>query len=944
MTTLLETPVAPLIAGSYLQIDSVTKTPYIQLGYPDKPSTPPSLSDMAYLADKALGVRISSSYFQFLNFNPGEHVQLTFKGKAFDGSEVSWSTAYTGQDTVGGDVRTLYVPSNIVKSLAGRTATLEYVVRPAVSNAGDKVRTSLALNVEIRGLYLPAPDLLEAIDDTIDPDRIIPQGAASYVTVSLDYPEMALGDTVRLVREGVDAGQTPINFTDKDRPVTSTNLQRRPMKITWSTADLKPLTGGVMTLYYKVYRDGVWYGSHHRVVSVGPSLAGLPPFIDEVVDGRLDPDLIPDSINVHIPSAGTLVKDKVLLFWSDTSKQRSFSDEGLVTAQNVDGDMYFDVYLDNPIEFNRGKIVTVFYVIERILSDGRKVSFRSSDYQFFVGNQKDQEAADSRVLAVPVVEGVNAGVLDAAKASSGTKITVPYAETQEWDSVTAYWQAAEGGEPVVLGTQAVDAANVDLDLQFDVPAETVKAALNKKALVYYVIERKGLGGKVHKFRSQEASFAVGPQPANTLLPAPFVPAVVNQVLDPMTATSGTSVIVNPYPGIAAGDKVKLFWLGVEGAGTPVIPEQIVSGDLTRPLQFSIPASAIGFDIGALVWVYYQVTRSGVAQPLDSEDTVLDIALLGHDDLAAPTISQAPTGVLDLAKVQTDISVAIKRWPFMAAGQRLWLRLEGVAKDGTAVEIKAWTARELTDADVKQDLLISISRAEFNNLMDGSQLKVFAQVTHDGDFSEASAEAFPVPVVQIRQAAQTQDGYLSVTPSEIALNAAYPKPGSTAVPAKGSSYLLTVSGGKMPYRFVSSNAAVAEVDANGLVMARGNGSVLISVTDASGQVVYVQVYVQGIVRLEYLNFNTYTECKKIADSRGLVIPPLAVWQQMRADGGGKIDISYPSPDSGQTWDRRVWASDGGLGTRKCYFPDTGQEKSLKDLYIGGETAYGFGMKM
>lgn len=44
--------------------------------------------------------------------------------------------------------------------------------------------------------------------------------------------------------------------------------------------------------------------------------------------------------------------------------------------------MSFDVYLDNPIEFNRGKVVTVFYLLERVLPDGRKVSFRSADYQF----------------------------------------------------------------------------------------------------------------------------------------------------------------------------------------------------------------------------------------------------------------------------------------------------------------------------------------------------------------------------------------------------------------------------------------------------------------------------------------------------------------------------------------------------------------------------------
>lgn len=941
MATLLETPVAPLISGSHLQFDPVTKVPYIQLGYPDKPSTPPSLSDMAYLADKALGVRISSGADQFLNFTGGEHVQLNFSGTAFDGSAFSWGTAYSALDVAGGDIRTLYVPSDIVKSLAGRTAKLEYIVRPGLSNATGKIRTSHAQTFEVRGLYLPPPRMLDAIDDTIDPDRV---GSKAAVTVSLDYAAMALGDTVRLVREGVDAGQVPINFTDKDRPVSASNLQRRPVTISWPIADLRPLIGGVLTFYYKVYRDGVWYSSNKCTVSVGPSLAGLPPFINEVVEGRLDPDLIADSINVHIPSAGTKVKDAVKLFWSDTSRQRSFSDEGIITAQNVDGDMSFDVYLDNPIEFNRGKIVTVFYVIERVLSDGRKVSFRSSDYQFFVGSQKDQEAAESRELAVPVVEGVTAGVLDAARANSGGKIGVPYVETQEGDSVTAYWQAAEGGDPVVLGTRKVDAANVSQDLQFDVPAATVKAALNKKAIVYYVIERKGLGGKIQKFRSQEASFAVGSQPVDMSLPVARVPAVVNQLLDPMSALQGTSVIVDPYPGIARNDKVELFWMGVEGAGMPSIPAQYVSDDLTKPLQFHIPASAVGSDIGAEVWVYYKVTHDGVAQSLDSEYTVFKIALLGHDDLAVPSVLQAPAGVLDLAKVKTDVSVVIKRWPFMAAGQRLWLSLEGVANDGTTVEIKSWTAKALTDADVKQDLVINVARAEFDKLMEGSQLKVFARVTHDGDIIDTFGEAFPVLNLQVKQGTQTQDGHLVVSPSEIGLSAAYPKPGSGGPVPKGSSHALGVSGGTKPYRFASGNPAVAEVDANGLVMARGNGSVLISVTDTSGRVVYVQVYVQGIVTLEYLTFNTYTECRKIADSRGLVIPALAVWQQMRADGGGKINIDYPSPDAGQTWDRRVWASDGGLGTRKCYFPDTGQDRSLKDIYIGGETAYGFGMKM
>ncbi len=88
-----------------------------------------------------------------------------------------------------------------------------------------------------------------------------------------------------------------------------------------------------MSIYYKVYRDGVWYTSPKRNIYVGPSLASLPPFINEVSDNRLDPDKIADSINVHIPSAGTLVKDKITLFWSDSSKQKTFTDEGLLPSR-----------------------------------------------------------------------------------------------------------------------------------------------------------------------------------------------------------------------------------------------------------------------------------------------------------------------------------------------------------------------------------------------------------------------------------------------------------------------------------------------------------------------------------------------------------------------------------------------------------------------------------
>ncbi|WP_081032800.1 Ig-like domain-containing protein [Pseudomonas coronafaciens] len=930
------TPRAPQIMLGDMNTDPVTGERFVQLGYPDIPSSP---SPVTYLAGRGLSVRSAPKKLggTWDNYAVGERIQFNFKGKAQNGFPISWSSSLIAKDDSTGALNQVNVPADIVKALAGQIATLEYVVTPAASDKYGKVRTSGPLTFRVRGLYLPAPELLEAINGSIDPDHISAKAAVNFVTVSLDYPGMQLGDTVRLVREGVDGKQSAINFVDKDRPISATNLQRRPMKITWTDADIKPLLNGVMNIHYKVYKNGIWYTSPRRTIYVGPSLASLPPFINEVVSGRLDPDLIADSVNVHIPSAGTVVKDTVTLFWSDASKQKTFTDQGVVTQQNVDGDMSFDVYLDNPIEFNRGKIVTVFYLLERVLPDGRKVSFRSADYQFFVGSQAAQEAADSRVLKGAVVDGVKDGQMDAALQSAGTKLTVPFAETQEGDSVTAYWQSAEGGDPVVLGTQSVDAKNVNLDLIFNISAATVKAALSKNASVYYVIERKGLGGKIQKFRSQEESFSVGPRVAGLLLPAPEVSASVEWVLDPMSAQDGTKVVIRPYPTIAVGDTVRLFWIGTDGPGTPIIKEQTVSS-VGAALVFIIPASAIGADTGTEVWVYYQVTRKGMASPIDSEDTVIYIEMLGQDDLAVPVIKQAPGDMLDLGSVKTDIVVTLKKWPFMAAGQRVWLRLEGTAKDASPVEINVWTARLLTDADAKQDISITIARAEFDRLGAGSSFLVYAKVTLDGDFTDAFAEDFPTLNVVIKSDSIS----LSVTPSFVDLTAEYPKSGSAEVPPAGSSQQLIVSGGKPSYKFNSEQPSIVEVSDTGLLKARKNGKVTITVTDAAGMVVWVTVTVQGIVTLEYLNFHTYTECEKIAKERNLEIPTLAKWKELVTLSDGKLNVDFPADPSGGQWEKRVWTSTAGTlpFTKAGYFPDTGATKNLKDAVVGGETAYGF----
>jgi hypothetical protein len=950
---LFSAPAAPDIET---EVDA-NQVQFIKLGYPDKPKVPPSPSDLRHLDNKDLPITLSAEFGNspFANFEAKEHVQLTFSGTAKDGTLISWTAAYTVPTD--NDQRTLYVPSNKVKALAGQQATVIYEVSSLVQGA-RKVRTSGAVIFEVRGIALPPPVLVEAINDSIDPDQISKKASLNYVTVQLDYPDMAVGDTVRLVREGVDVNQNAINFVDKDRPISASNLQRRPMEITWLDTDIKPLVNGVMTLYYKVYRGGVWYTSPKKVFNVGPSLSGQPPFINEVNNGLLDPDQIVSSINLHVPPAGTMVGDKVTIHWSDTSGQ-TFTDQGVVTQQNVVGDMSFDIYLNPTISANRGKVVTAFYLLERTLPNGKTATFRSGDYKFFVGNKQNQAAAYARLLTIPSIAGVQNAVMDPALASKGADVVVPFAETQDGDSVTAYWQVVGEPTPAVLGTQAVDATNVSKDLSFAVPPALVKSALGKKVLGYYIISRLGVDGKMHDFRSVSLPFSVGPLAPGALLPAPLVPAAPASVLDPMNATSGTSVKVSPYPTIAIGDKVKLFWVGMAGAGSPDVPEQTVT-DVNKTLEFSIPASAIGANIGVdEVWVYYQVTRAGAAAPFESDDTVVEVESLGHDDLPEPVVNEAAGGTLDLDKLKGDASVLIKKWPFITQGQRIWLRIEGTAKDGSPVQTVIWVARALLAGDVSAGVNIPIDRKKIEGLKDGSDLKVFASITHDGDFDENEAEAFPVATVTIKQpkaaSAGTGSGAsagaggaaanantLTSGVASVSLKAAYPTDGSPA-PA-GSSQQLSIGGGKQPYTYASDNTGVAEVDANGLVKARGNGIAWITVTDASGLVMYIKVTITGILKLIGLNFNIYSYSKKKADDEKVRIPTLDEWKQMRAANGGTLKLELIS---GKT--AMVWTSTPGkpnlLGrpTMIAFDASTLKEEDLHSEAGMGGTAHGFGIR-
>ncbi|WP_339547298.1 Ig-like domain repeat protein [Pseudomonas sp. RA_35y_Pfl2_P32] len=153
------------------------------------------------------------------------------------------------------------------------------------------------------------------------------------------------------------------------------------------------------------------------------------------------------------------------------------------------------------------------------------------------------------------------------------------------------------------------------------------------------------------------------------------------------------------------------------------------------------------------------------------------------------------------------------------------------------------------------------------------------------------------------------------------------------PPSGAFIDRHASGGVPPYRYASSNPAIAEVNSStGRVISKGNGSAQITVYDNANQSASYPVSVSNVHRIFGTGaFSTYTQCHNAAVNQGGRIPSLAEWRSLIALGG-------PTESA---W---CWAADSaGFAKRWAIHPASGQAKALKDLGFGGDTANGFGIR-
>jgi len=313
---------------------------------------------------------------------------------------------------------------------------------------------------------------------------------------------------------------------------------------------------------------------------------------------------------------------------------------------------------------------------------------------------------------------------------------MPYTGNVAGDLLTWYWQG-ESLEGSASDWLPITSAIAGLPFTFNIPRALIEPNINNIVKLYYSLQLASTGAYQY---SKVLDLTIGKLIGE--LPAPQVLEAAGSTLNPMQAQTGATVRVQ-FASMDPQDIITLSWLGTPGVGSP--PDQQAAGSASGQVDFSVPASVIGANIGQRVSVAYQVKRYVTEK--QSEILLLNISTLPDSVLPTPIITQAnaQTKVLNLATFAGNATTTVAAWPFIATGQRAWLRLEGETDSGGPHSIVLLDGEALTSAQVGAGLSQSVLRAALEKFGQDTALKVICNVAFSGINDEVAA--LPLPVMQ-----------------------------------------------------------------------------------------------------------------------------------------------------------------------------------------------------
>ncbi|WP_334597376.1 Ig-like domain-containing protein [Pseudomonas alvandae] len=616
-----------------------------------------------------------------------------------------------------------------------------FEVYDRVDNKSEDFSVEVRVIVDTGNSRLDAPLIEEVFNLELDVDQL---GEAD-----LTFQVIAVGshfkvdDEVEMSLTGTTAEGEKIEEVifarEKILSVPNVLMFKRP------SAEVRQLAGGPHAAFF--YRLIKADGSDDlfskifspRIVGRANPLAAPIP-LDEIA-GTLDPQL--PSTTIEIPLDPAMQEgNAIALIWNGITGTGSTYTPDLtlhpLSKNEAEGSVPIEIVVAGEhLTAIEGGTLDLYYKLLRDAVSREVIEEESLHADLLSIGEPQAE------LPLPVVEGESGGVLDPADKPDGTRLIVlKYSGQAAGDRVHMLWWGANTGR--YRDSIPVTGSTENQNIPFTIRAALIEGNRDGTVRAMYWVKRAGGGTSASEILTIKIGAAVN-------LTAPSVKqasgATPNQQLNPVAAKDALTVVIPDY-GIQPGDKVSVTWAGTAGAGSHTTPVQALPGSREIPL----PVSVLAFNLDRSVTVTYTVTRDGSEGPASAPLT-LNVQAMPATSLAMPLIPQAAQGglgrELDLTSFAGNARVTCAPWPLIAAGQRVWLRAEGIDQNGASYVITLYTASAVNSSEVSAGLVTDLPRSELLKLRDGSELKVILQVTFDRSSAQANAVDFPLRTYTVK---------------------------------------------------------------------------------------------------------------------------------------------------------------------------------------------------
>lgn len=602
------------------------------------------------------------------------------------------------------------------------TLRVHYQVFDEVWNFSTEWSLQTFVDVEAGAQRLDAPIIKESVNGIIDLGLL----GSDVVTVQIEVrgAPFERNDTLTLTWTGTTSADTVREYTDT---FILTNIPS-VAEIKVPNAEIRAIRNGKGTATYVLTKaNGDPPQSSKKASARVTGKIPLPaPGVFEAVGETLDPTL--DRVHVQIVYDTMASGDLIDVIWLGIRQNGTpylYETQHFVSAGEVGEPLYIPV-TDEHIALLANGTLDLSYRVSN--DDPGTFDVRVSDHLHLALRARHAE------LPAPSVDEAPDGVLDPEAITDFATYRMPYTSAVKGDILTWYWQgdSLEGSASDWLPiTQPIAGKPVT----FNIPRALIEPNINNIVRVYYSLKLASTGA--YKY-SAVLDLTIGKLIGD--LPAPDVLEASGSTLDPMQARTGATVRVR-YASMDPQDIITLTWLGMPGTGSP--PDQQAAGSANGQVDFAVPASVIGANIGQQISVSYQVTRYVTEK--QSDILLLNISAIPDSQLPKPVITQAnaQTKVLNLATFAGNATTTVAPWPFIATGQRAWLRLEGETASGGPHLIVLLDGETITSAQIGAGLSQSVLRTELEKLGQDTALEAICNVAFSGIDDEVAALPLPV---------------------------------------------------------------------------------------------------------------------------------------------------------------------------------------------------------